>query len=271
LTLASDDVGIAPTMRTESSMRIYVISAYPTVRAGLRALAQAQPGWSVVGESSPDILAESGQNWPVREPDGMRGGDTGAAGDRDWPIVVDVALADLEGPAAAEAVRDLVTAVRPRLGLVVVGTGVGTPELREALAAANEQGAPGTLGFAALPREASGEEIIAAVLAAAGGLVALDRGLARALLEEALPAGAGAAARAAGVPGETGPGEPLTARELEVLQLVAEGLPNKLIAGRLHISEHTAKFHVASIMLKLGAASRTEAVTLAARRGLLIL
>jgi DNA-binding NarL/FixJ family response regulator len=65
--------------------------------------------------------------------------------------------------------------------------------------------------------------------------------------------------------------EPLTARELEVLQLLAQGLPNKLIAARLHISEHTAKFHVSSIMLKLGAASRTEAVTSAARRGLLIL
>jgi DNA-binding NarL/FixJ family response regulator len=65
--------------------------------------------------------------------------------------------------------------------------------------------------------------------------------------------------------------EPLTARELEVLQLLAEGLPNKLIAAQLHISEHTAKFHVSAIILKLGAASRTEAVTLAARRGLLIL
>jgi DNA-binding NarL/FixJ family response regulator len=56
-----------------------------------------------------------------------------------------------------------------------------------------------------------------------------------------------------------------------VLQLLAEGLPNKRIAAQLHISEHTAKFHVSAIILKLGATSRTEAVTLAARRGLLIL
>jgi len=56
-----------------------------------------------------------------------------------------------------------------------------------------------------------------------------------------------------------------------VLQLMAEGLPNKLIAARLSISEHTAKFHVSAIMTKLGAASRTEAVTIGARRGLLIL
>ncbi|MBW3634805.1 MAG: response regulator transcription factor, partial [Chloroflexi bacterium] len=64
-------------------------------------------------------------------------------------------------------------------------------------------------------------------------------------------------------------GETLTTREREVLQLVAEGLPNKAIARELSISEHTAKFHVGSLLGKLGAASRTEAVTLATRRGIL--
>ena len=62
----------------------------------------------------------------------------------------------------------------------------------------------------------------------------------------------------------------LTPREREVLALVAEGLPNKLIADRLNISEHTVKFHVAALLSKLGAQSRTEAVVLAARRGLLV-
>ena len=65
--------------------------------------------------------------------------------------------------------------------------------------------------------------------------------------------------------------EPLTARELEVLDLVAEGLSNKLIAHRLTISEHTVKTHVASIFAKLGASSRTEAVSQAIRRGLIML
>ncbi len=65
--------------------------------------------------------------------------------------------------------------------------------------------------------------------------------------------------------------EPLTARELEVLDLVAEGLSNKLIAHRLSISEHTVKTHVASIFAKLGASSRTEAVSQAIRRGLIML
>jgi len=67
------------------------------------------------------------------------------------------------------------------------------------------------------------------------------------------------------------PLEPLSAREREVLDLVAEGLSNKLIAHQLNISEHTVKTHVASIFAKLGASSRTEAVSQAIRRGLLML
>ena len=63
--------------------------------------------------------------------------------------------------------------------------------------------------------------------------------------------------------------EELTPRELEVLQLVAEGFPNKAIAHRLDISEHTVKFHVNAILGKLGAQSRTEAAVRAARLGLL--
>lgn len=65
--------------------------------------------------------------------------------------------------------------------------------------------------------------------------------------------------------------EPLTPREIEVLQLLSQGLGNKEIASRLNISEHTAKFHVASIMGKLGAGSRTEAVTLGIRHGLVLI
>jgi DNA-binding NarL/FixJ family response regulator len=63
--------------------------------------------------------------------------------------------------------------------------------------------------------------------------------------------------------------EPLTAREHQVLELVAEGLPNKLIAARLGISDQTVKFHVATICGKLGAANRTEAVAVAFRKGLI--
>ena len=65
--------------------------------------------------------------------------------------------------------------------------------------------------------------------------------------------------------------EPLTGREVQVLELLAEGLPNKAIATRLGISDQTVKFHVASIAGKLGAANRTDAVRRAVRRGLISL
>src|SRR5207249_288393 len=64
------------------------------------------------------------------------------------------------------------------------------------------------------------------------------------------------------------PAEPLTPRETQVLELMAEGLPNKAIAGALGISDQTVKFHVAAIAGKLGAANRTDAVRRAVRRGL---
>ena len=67
------------------------------------------------------------------------------------------------------------------------------------------------------------------------------------------------------------PYEALTAREREVLELLSRGLPNKLIARRLQISEHTVKFHVSSIYAKLGASSRTDAVSRGVRRGLITL
>jgi DNA-binding NarL/FixJ family response regulator len=76
-----------------------------------------------------------------------------------------------------------------------------------------------------------------------------------------------------GGPGLSAPGleavSPLTPRETDVLRLLAEGLPNKGVASRLEVSEHTVKFHVNSIMGKLNAQNRTEAVTLATRLGLL--
>jgi DNA-binding NarL/FixJ family response regulator len=63
--------------------------------------------------------------------------------------------------------------------------------------------------------------------------------------------------------------EEITSRETDVLRMLAEGLVNKEIAARLGISEHTVKFHIGSILDKLGASTRTEAVTLGIRRGLI--
>jgi DNA-binding NarL/FixJ family response regulator len=90
----------------------------------------------------------------------------------------------------------------------------------------------------------------------------------------AAPSGRAVTARPSSVDDSAGDNEyeePLTAREVEVLELLAEGLPNKSIATRLGISDQTVKFHVASICGKLGAANRTDAVRRALRRGLISL
>jgi DNA-binding NarL/FixJ family response regulator len=65
--------------------------------------------------------------------------------------------------------------------------------------------------------------------------------------------------------------DPLTTREIQVLELLAEGLSNKAIGARLGISDQTVKFHVASLAGKLGAVNRTDAVRRAVRRGLIAL
>jgi len=118
----------------------------------------------------------------------------------------------------------------------------------------------GLRGWACLPRDADAEQLDLAVRSAEAGLVLLDLPLAVTSLSHA--------AVLSTAPVQT---EPLTPRELQVLNLVAQGLPNKGIARQLGISENTAKFHVASLCGKLGASSRTEAVTIAARRGLILL
>lgn len=112
---------------------------------------------------------------------------------------------------------------------------------------------------ALLPRDASAAEILAAVDAAAAGLAVV----APADLEPLLHAGPQPQAAP-----ETAA---LTPREMEVLRLMAEGTANKNIAWKLDISEHTVKFHVASIFAKLNAGTRTEAVTQGVRRGLILL
>lgn len=121
-----------------------------------------------------------------------------------------------------------------------------------------------TRAWCALTRSAGGEEIAAGIRAAASGIIALDPLHAK---EMALGENLLRPAIASLDEGDAA----LTPRESEVLQLMTHGLPNKNIASRLHISLSTAKFHVASILTKLGASSRTEAVTIGARRGLVSL
>jgi DNA-binding NarL/FixJ family response regulator len=112
-------------------------------------------------------------------------------------------------------------------------------------------------GWGIISPDAPPEELSAAIIAVAHGLVVLPRSLTGRLLR--------------GQEAVEEPAEPLTAREREVLGLLGRGLSNKMIARDLRISEHTVKFHVSSIYAKLGAASRTEAVGLGARLGLISL
>jgi NarL family two-component system response regulator YdfI len=111
-----------------------------------------------------------------------------------------------------------------------------------------------------LPSDSDPDFLVTAVNAVAHGLVVIHPSKVQ-------------AGRATGLsaPESQEPIEPLTAREREVLEMLSQGLGNKEIAGRMKISEHTVKFHVASILGKLGAATRTEAVSLALRRGLVLL
>jgi DNA-binding NarL/FixJ family response regulator len=154
----------------------------------------------------------------------------------------------VDGSSGAEVIEDL-QELYPNVPLVLIG----------ADAAAEGPGvSAGAVAY--LSAEVDAEALATAVKAVAQGLTVLDP-------EVITAAGMHLHSHAQ----STTPiaGEALTHREREVLELVAAGLPNKAIARELGISEHTAKFHVGSLLAKLGAASRTEAVTIATRRGLL--
>jgi two-component system, NarL family, response regulator YdfI len=211
-------------------VRVLIVAAYASVRAGLHALLVEAEGLDVLGavggsEELASVMAEARP---------------------------DVVLFDaVEGE--DERVLALLSGSETAL-VVLAEQGEGFPMLTGAALP----------GWAYLLKDAEGGEIAAAVRAAAAGLAALDRSL----LSSAI-----AAPLLRTAPWADGglPHEALTAREREVLQLMAEGLANRQIAARLHISPHTVKFHVASVLAKLGAASRTEAVTLGARRGYVLL
>jgi two-component system, NarL family, response regulator YdfI len=119
---------------------------------------------------------------------------------------------------------------------------------------------------AVLPNDISSDQLVAALQAVASGLLVLHP--TQTLTPVNTNGFPSSPARSAGLEELA---EALTPRESEVLQMLAGGLGNKEIAAKLAISEHTVKFHVASILGKLGAASRTEAVSLGIRRGLILL
>jgi two-component system, NarL family, nitrate/nitrite response regulator NarL len=155
-------------------------------------------------------------------------------------------------------VWDLGWDAAPALEQLAEVSGDAPPILALLADAADSPGAWGAGAGGVAPRDLQTDSLAAAVRAVAHGLVVLEPEIARMLLPAAYSPEPAIAVE-------------LTAREQEVLQLLAEGLPNKAIARRLEISEHTVKFHVNAILGKLNAQSRTEAVVRAGRLGLILL
>ena len=206
-------------------IRVLVAAPSGVVRAGLESLVRGAQALELAG-SEADLASLASAVERVRP---------------------DVALVETE----FQSEESLVEMVAPASVVLLVSDPAG-PWLADALRAGIR---------AALPRDAPVGEIVAAIEAAAAGLVALHPGDIVALLP----------ASRLDRPAATETGEALTPREIEVFAMLAEGAGNKAIAWKLGISEHTVKFHVASIMSKLNATSRTEAVTIGIRKGLVML
>jgi len=207
-------------------IRVLVKASSAIAQAGLEALLEGQSGLEL-----------------LRSP--ARGNPGIETGDESPPDVLVVEAESLADNAARDAM-DWAATGGPAVLLVENPSAEPVPE---ALRAGVK---------AVLPSGLEGPKLVAAIEAAALGLVVLHD------VEALLPA-------TSSLSRSSGPVEALTPREVEVLQLLGAGLGNKEIASRLAISEHTVKFHVASIMGKLGAASRTEAVTLGIRHGLILI
>jgi DNA-binding NarL/FixJ family response regulator len=160
-------------------------------------------------------------------------------------ILLDLEMPEIDGVETIQRLRKICPAAR-----VIVFTAFDTDER---ILGAVQAGAQGYL-LKGVPRE----EIFTAVRVVHGGGSLLQPIVASKLLRQVSQE-----------KDPTPPNDPLTPRELDVLVLLAQGLQNKEIALELVISERTVKFHVSSILSKLGAGNRTEAVTLAAQQGII--
>ncbi len=230
-------------------IRILLADDHPIVREGLRAVLETQPDFEVVG--TPEQAASGDEALRLA-----------------MELQPDILLLDLEMPVmdGVETIRRLRQqlrmepgkddGVRPR---IIVFTAFDNDER---IIAALEAGANGYL-LKGAPRE----DIFNAIRVTMQGGSLLQPVVASKLLRHVgqQPHSASPALQ------QNISYETLTERELEVLGLLAQGMPNKEIAAHLTISERTAKFHVSSIMGKLGATNRTEAVSVAAQRGLISL
>jgi two-component system, NarL family, response regulator YdfI len=173
-------------------------------------------------------------------------------GDQIQDLAPDVVLFDASGSSSETLEQAIASGLAEEATFVVLLDHVSSTSLAEAIRSGIR---------AVLPTQISRDQLVAALQAAMNGLLILHPSELSSLVPEAALTSAPLADLA----------EALTPREREVLQMLAGGLANKEIAAKLSISDHTVKFHVASILGKLGASTRTEAVTLAIRRGLILL
>jgi DNA-binding NarL/FixJ family response regulator len=217
-------------------IRALIAAASPVMRAGLEALLARSASVAIVATTSGDALADDIE---THEPQ---------------VVLLAVEPASDTPPNVTSRIALSPDAVSRTPAFVLLADAPSVQWTADALRAGARS---------VLPRDATPDEIIAALEAAAVGLVTLPADVAADFVS---------AARTPGAPRQAGAStQPLTRREIEVLGMLAEGLANKNIAARLGISEHTVKTHVASILTKLDAFSRAEAVAIGARQGLILL
>jgi DNA-binding NarL/FixJ family response regulator len=219
------------------TMNLVILARIPLIRGGLRALLADEPDFHVTvlapsEEMIEDLIAE--------EP---------------AVLLLDVQVLESEGWDLLDALRRAL----PTLATLIVGDNANDRRVAHALRL-------GARGY--LLREASTEEMANAIRAAHSGTLVLHPQIAATFLEILR------ANENAHTDNESDANdliEPLSERELDVLRLMTRGMANKQIAAQLYITEHTVKFHIRSILGKLGAANRTEAVTLSLQKGLVTL
>lgn len=232
-------------------IHIVLADDHPIVREGLRAVLETQPDFEVVAEAATG--EEALRQTLTMHPD---------------ILLLDLEMPVLDGVETIRRLRQQQSSAGASPAGIIVFTAFDNDER---IIHAVQAGANGYL-LKGAPRE----EIFKAIRITMEGGSLLQPLVASKLLKHMGTVGqhiASAPSLPASnhLPQHTLPYEALTERELEVLALLAQGMPNKEIAARLVISERTAKFHVSSIMGKLGATNRTEAVSLAAQRGLITL
>lgn len=211
------------------AIRVILADDQQLFRAGLRSMIEKDPGIDVVGEAGGGREALRLAREVV--PD---------------VIVMDVSLPDLNGIDATHEIK----AVLPKVGVIGLSAHSGRHFVRRMLDA-------GASGY--LLKDCAFEELARAIRAVADHLVYLSPAIAAGVIETSVGAAGGA---------QAGPSAELSHRQREVLQLIAEGLPTKQIAARLHISVKTVETHRVQIMKRLNIQSVAELTKYAIREGL---